>query len=137
MLVDSGNRTSEQRTLNPRVRGSSPWRRTRSDLGFYDSRLFFYVRFVSVVARLPGPGRGGLVRSGLIAGRGPVKLLDLWSRPLAPSLWLGPECPSSAVIDGLQKSRRRRARQAASWCDRQPDVGREQPCAVPKLISIR
>ena len=26
---------TKQRTLNPRVRGSSPWRRTRSDLGFY------------------------------------------------------------------------------------------------------
>jgi hypothetical protein len=25
---------TEQRTLNPRVRGSSPWRRTRIDLGF-------------------------------------------------------------------------------------------------------
>jgi len=29
---------TQQRTLNPRVRGSSPWRRTRSDLGFYRSR---------------------------------------------------------------------------------------------------
>src|SRR5207248_9724550 len=26
---------AEQRTLNPRVRGSSPWRRTRPDLVFY------------------------------------------------------------------------------------------------------
>src|SRR5262245_45246463 len=26
---------AEQRTLNPRVRGSSPWRRTRLDLGKY------------------------------------------------------------------------------------------------------
>src|SRR5271157_6598322 len=32
-LVALVNRT-EQRTLNPRVRGSSPWRRTRTDLGF-------------------------------------------------------------------------------------------------------
>src|ERR1700751_5917077 len=32
---------AEQRTLNPRVRGSSPWRRTRDDLGFYSSRSFF------------------------------------------------------------------------------------------------
>ena len=32
---------AEQRTLNPRVRGSSPWRRTRSDLGFYRPRSFF------------------------------------------------------------------------------------------------
>jgi hypothetical protein len=30
----------QERTLNPRVRGSSPWQRTRYDLGFY-SRLFF------------------------------------------------------------------------------------------------
>ena len=34
------NRT-EQRTLNPRVRGSSPWRRTRDDLGLYQPRVFF------------------------------------------------------------------------------------------------
>src|ERR1700746_3253276 len=27
--------------LNPRVRGSSPWRRTRSDLGFHCSRSFY------------------------------------------------------------------------------------------------
>ena len=32
---------AEQRTLNPRVRGSSPWRRTRTDLGFCDSRSLF------------------------------------------------------------------------------------------------
>ena len=31
---------AEQRTLNPRVRGSSPWRRTRTDLGFYKSQVF-------------------------------------------------------------------------------------------------
>ena len=36
---------AEQRTLNPRVRGSSPWRRTRSDLEFYHSRSFLCVRF--------------------------------------------------------------------------------------------
>jgi hypothetical protein len=32
---------AEQRTLNPRVRGSSPWRRTRSDLGFYQFQVIF------------------------------------------------------------------------------------------------
>ena len=37
-LVTSVNRT-EQRTLNPRVRGSSPWRRTRYDLGLYPFRV--------------------------------------------------------------------------------------------------
>src|SRR6516225_2039292 len=31
---------AEHWTLNPRVRGSSPWRRTRSDLGFHRSRSF-------------------------------------------------------------------------------------------------
>jgi hypothetical protein len=35
----SKNQT-EQRTLNPRVPGSSPWRRTRTDLGFRRSRSF-------------------------------------------------------------------------------------------------
>ena len=38
------------RTLNPRVRGSSPWRRTRTDLGFYRSRSFLCVRFVPMLA---------------------------------------------------------------------------------------
>jgi hypothetical protein len=46
------NKRTEQRTLNPRVRGSSPWRRTLTDLGFYRSRSFhfFLVRFVPVAA---------------------------------------------------------------------------------------
>jgi hypothetical protein len=57
---------AEQRTLNPRVRGSSPWRRTRSDLGFYHSRSFFMrpvcPDFLAVLApcllvgRMLGPG---------------------------------------------------------------------------------
>ena len=42
ILVDCVNRTPEQRTFNPRVRGSSPWRRTRSDLGFNCSRSSFF-----------------------------------------------------------------------------------------------
>ncbi len=49
MLVDCGNRTPEQRTLNPRVRGSSPWRRTRTDLGFYLSRSVLCVRFAPML----------------------------------------------------------------------------------------
>src|SRR5580704_17093024 len=36
---------AEQRTLNPRVRGSSPWRRTRSDLGFCCSRSFVLILY--------------------------------------------------------------------------------------------
>ena len=55
---------AEQRTLNPRVRGSSPWRRTRDDLGFHPSRLFFMCSVCphvgSMFARELGPGRGGL-----------------------------------------------------------------------------
>ena len=55
---------TEQRTLNPRVRGSSPWRRTRSDLGFCHSRSFFMCPFCphagSVVAEnLIRPGGSG------------------------------------------------------------------------------
>ena len=44
------NKRTKQGTLNPRVRGSSPWRRTRSDLGFHHSRLFLCVRFVPMLA---------------------------------------------------------------------------------------
>src|SRR5262249_7469606 len=31
---------AEQRTLNPRVRGSSPWRRTRADLSLFPFRRY-------------------------------------------------------------------------------------------------
>jgi hypothetical protein len=77
MLVDCVNRTPEQRTLNPRVRGSSPWRRTRTDLGFCRSRSFLMCPVCphvgSMFARGSRPGRGGLVQSGRIrAGAGPA-----------------------------------------------------------------
>jgi hypothetical protein len=59
----------EQRTLNPRVRGSSPWRRTRTDLGFA-APGHFYVSVlspcrlrVSSGARESRPGRRGPVRN--------------------------------------------------------------------------
>jgi hypothetical protein len=39
------HKRTEKRTLNPRVRGSSPWRRTRFDLGFYHPRAFFMCPF--------------------------------------------------------------------------------------------
>ena len=61
---------AEQRTLNPRVRGSSPWRRTRTDLGFLRSRSFFRCPICphvgSVLAPESGPGRGGLVQTAAI-----------------------------------------------------------------------
>ena len=40
----------QELTLNPRVRDSSPWRRTRTDLGFYRFRSFFMCRFVPMLA---------------------------------------------------------------------------------------
>ena len=46
---------AEQRTLNPRVRGSSPWRRTRNDLGFHCSRSFC-VSVLSLFAVLTSMG---------------------------------------------------------------------------------
>jgi hypothetical protein len=56
MLVDCLNRTPEQRTLNPRVRGSSPWRRTRTDLGLYPfpmaARSLFPAHVCSMFARV-------------------------------------------------------------------------------------
>ena len=35
--TESTDLIAEQRTLNPRVRGSSPWRRTRAELGILDA----------------------------------------------------------------------------------------------------
>jgi hypothetical protein len=65
---------AEQRTLNPRVRGSSPWRRTRSDLGFYHPRSFFCVRFVPMAApwllARTDPAIWGLSKTGRAAPRG-------------------------------------------------------------------
>jgi hypothetical protein len=65
---------AEQRTLNPRVRGSSPWRRTHDDLGFSPLQVIFMCLFCprgrSVVARAHcarahGPSNPGLVKNGL------------------------------------------------------------------------
>ena len=51
----------EQQTLNLRVRGSSPWRRTYSDLGLYPFRALWSRPFpghgCSTVARQSGPSR--------------------------------------------------------------------------------
>jgi hypothetical protein len=79
---------SEHRTLNPRVRGSSPWRRTRSDLGFHDSRSFFMCPFCphvcSMFARPHGPSNPGHVKNGPSGRRGAApRSLDQWSRPHA------------------------------------------------------
>jgi hypothetical protein len=67
---------AEQRTLNPRVRGSSPWRRTRDDLGFYRFQGHFYV---SGLSRFPVPAcsllaRRSDVRAGLARPVGSIGL---------------------------------------------------------------
>jgi hypothetical protein len=81
-----------QTTLNPRVRGSSPWRRTRIDLGFCRFRSFFMCPFCphvgSALARELRPGRGRFVN---LAGSWPRRglwhpswldnFLDQWSIP--------------------------------------------------------
>jgi hypothetical protein len=79
---------SEHRTLNPRVRGSSPRRRTRSDLGFHDSRSLFMCPFCphvcSMLARPHGPSNPGHVKNGPSGRRGAApRSLDQWSRPHA------------------------------------------------------
>jgi hypothetical protein len=80
---------AEQRTLNPRVRGSSPWRRTRTDLVLYLFRAVprwpFPGHVCSICAREFGPGRRGLVTFGRARGRSSLIGLYLchsWSIPL-------------------------------------------------------
>ncbi len=71
---------AEQQTLNLRVRGSSPWRRTHSDLGLYPFQALSCRPFpghgCSMVARQSGPSRWD--RANLPA-RGPR--LSSWSIP--------------------------------------------------------
>jgi hypothetical protein len=66
---------AEQQTLNLRVRGSSPWRRTHSDLGFYLSGSASWRPFAANVAL------GLLVSPDLVTGPG---RRALWT----PYLWL-------------------------------------------------
>ena len=101
-----------QRTLNLRVRGSSPWRRTRSDLGFYCPRLFFSCPFCphvcSMFARAHGPSNPGLVKNGPSRARcggnrpgaAPSRMaspapgsLDQWSRPSTRTPGAHPKSP--------------------------------------------
>jgi hypothetical protein len=88
---------AEQRTLNPRVRGSSPWRRTRTDLGLYRSRLFFMCPFCphvrSAFARESRPGSRRACqncRGGVASDDGqPLRALDQWSIPLPSTSSIG------------------------------------------------
>src|SRR2546430_6832236 len=76
---------AEQRTLNPRVRGSSPWRRTRDDLGFHLSRSIFMCPVCphvgSMFARELGPGRGGLCQIWPERGLRRLTWVGQWSTP--------------------------------------------------------
>jgi hypothetical protein len=103
---------AEQRTLNPRVRGSSPWRRTRTDLGFYKDQVVFSCPFCphvcSMFARAHGPSDPGLVKNGpsgarcggnrsgaassRTAGAAPGSL-DQWSRPSRSGMRNAPGVP--------------------------------------------
>ena len=104
---------AEQRTLNPRVRGSSPWRRTRTDLGFYKNQVIFSCPFCphvcSMFARAHGPSNPGLVKNGPSgAGCGGIRPgsapphpadaapppLDQWSRPSSRTPGAHPESPT-------------------------------------------
>ena len=59
--------TDDTHSLNPRVRGSSPWRRTRTDLGFHCSKSFFMCpvcpHVCSMFARAHGPSNPRLVKT--------------------------------------------------------------------------
>ncbi len=64
--IESTDLIAEQRALNPRVRGSNPWRRTRSDLALYPIRSASWRPFpghvCSTFARQSGPSpRAALV----------------------------------------------------------------------------
>ena len=97
-------RHAEQRTLNPRVRGSSPWRRTRSDLGFYHSRSF--------ITRPFGPGFLAVLDPCLLGGRmfGPGRLVHFRRIGLDHPIGV----PSDAVTE-RDNRRWRLAAGLASW----------------------
>jgi hypothetical protein len=115
---------AEQRTLNPRVRGSSPWRRTRTDLGFHRSRLFLCVRFVPMSAPCSlvsydqvAAGLSNLAGSGPQRGRRRPSLPNQLSIPLVDVLSFGSLIQLLSVKPtGSVESHERIARQdAASW----------------------
>ena len=81
---------AEQRTLNPRVRGSSPWRRTRTDLGFYENQVIFSCPFCphgcSMFARVHGP-------SDRVLSKRPVRRLTRGQSPRNGAATSGPRRP--------------------------------------------
>jgi hypothetical protein len=73
ILSRSARRSRLPDPLNPRVRGSSPWRRTRSDLVLYPFWFApsgpFTAHVCSMFARELGPSRPGFVTFGRARGR--------------------------------------------------------------------
>ena len=143
----------EKRTLNPRVRGSSPWRRTRFDLGFYCSRSFFMCPFCphvgSVFAREFGPGRPGLSNGSLCldAGHGPEQLVDadylvlrIECRTLRDD-WRFPELDAliraagSAYINGYLDESNDRRTDAIARAWNSPDLIPADRIRVAKLLA--
>ena len=116
---------AEQRTLNPRVRGSSPWRRTRSDLGFYRSRSFFM--------RPVCPGFSGVLAPCLLGGRmlGPGRLVQF------QLIGLDQSNQADSAPTTQRDSRRRRFRQrdhsrsAGGACQVYLPADLLGPCRVP------
>jgi hypothetical protein len=107
---------AEQQTLNLRVRGSSPWRRTHSDLGFYRSRSFFVCPVCplvgSMLARVSWPGAAGLATgfpwwlrsvrhagSSSPIGTAPAKQ-DAVSRGFVPARMTAAAVPRQLVLPG-------------------------------------
>jgi hypothetical protein len=98
-LADTG-KLAEQRTLNLRVRGSSPWRRTHLTWGFIAPGHFLCVRFVPMLAPRwlvsQDPivaGLSNLARFGPLRGLWRLSwldsFLDQWSTPLLDALTVG------------------------------------------------
>src|SRR5262249_22790426 len=91
-LLRENNQTEQQQTLNPRVRGSSPWRHTGDDLGFYDSRSFLCARLVWFSGHAGSALTPLLLGGRMLAGRplvknGPIGLDQLSGNPCtAPQL---------------------------------------------------
>jgi len=109
VLVKYSNRTPEPRTLNPRVRGSSPWRRTRTDLGFYHSRSFFWARFVLVK---PAQSKAGqLNREGVRHAAAILPVAWQAGCVIGAAAELLAECAGRATTGWTQITQPRRARQ--------------------------
>jgi hypothetical protein len=135
---------AEQRTLNPRVRGSSPWRRTRSDLGFCRSRSFLYVRFVPMFAPRSlvrhDWGCGGACQNRPNrphpGADGPQRSLDQWSIPLRRGRsWVHVTMPmSSRTVKPVGKAPGQMVRRLGRTRAARQDRPRAYGCRCRKLM---